>query len=127
MISFRLRYDCEDKDADFHASSFSSRTMVYKGMLTTEQLGEYSDLPRPDMESALADAFGFPQILFLVGQELNLSVICATMGKSTQFEVMRIIVAKQMQLASEVFGDDVEKLFPIIRADGSDSQNSITV
>ena len=27
-----------------------------------------------------------------------------------------------MQLASEVFGDDVEKLFPIIRADGSDSQ-----
>ena len=25
-------------------------------------------------------------------------------------------------LASEVFGEDVEKLFPIIRADGSDSQ-----
>ena len=27
-----------------------------------------------------------------------------------------------MQLASEVFGTDVEKLFPIIREDGSDSQ-----
>jgi len=32
------------------------------------------------------------------------------------------LYARQMQLASEVFGDDVAKLFPIIRADGSDSQ-----
>ncbi|NDH16631.1 MAG: glutamate synthase subunit alpha, partial [Opitutae bacterium] len=32
------------------------------------------------------------------------------------------LYARQMQLASEVFGDDVHKLFPIIRADGSDSQ-----
>ena len=29
------------------------------------------------------------------------------------------LYARQMQLASEVFGEDVEKLFPIIRNDGS--------
>ncbi len=55
IISHRLRYSGESHDVDFHACCFSSRTMTYKGMLTTEQLGEYfPDLSDPDMESALA-------------------------------------------------------------------------
>ena len=60
MISYRLRYASNVLDADFHASSFSSRTLVYKGMLTTEQLSEYfPDLSHPDMESALALSISF--------------------------------------------------------------------
>ena len=55
MISFRLRYSSGSHLSDFHASSFSSRTIVYKGMLTTQQLSDYfPDLSNPEMESALA-------------------------------------------------------------------------
>lgn len=39
IISHRLRYLDQGPDVDFHACCFSSRTIVYKGMLTTEQLG----------------------------------------------------------------------------------------
>ncbi len=40
---------------DFYICSLSSRTMVYKGMLTPEQLGAYYlDLGDPDFESAIA-------------------------------------------------------------------------
>ena len=39
----------------FYISSLSSRTLVYKGMLLTEQMDEfYPDLKNPGMESALA-------------------------------------------------------------------------
>ena len=125
MISFRLRYDCESKDADFHASSFSSRTMVYKGMLTTEQLGEYfPDLQDSDMESALALTHSrFSTNTFPSWPRAQpFRYLCHNGEINTVRGNENWLYARQMQLASEVFGDDVEKLFPIIRADGSDSQ-----
>ena len=83
IISFRLRYDSSQLESDFHASSFSSRTLVYKGMLTTEQLSDYfPDLADPDMESALAQRIqDFPQTHFLVGLVHNLFAIFVTMAK----------------------------------------------
>ena len=55
IISHRLRFSSDDPDVSFHVSSFSSKTMTYKGMLTTEQLTDYfPDLSNPLMESALA-------------------------------------------------------------------------
>ena len=125
MISFRLRYDCESNDADFHASSFSSRTMVYKGMLTTEQLGEYfPDLHDSDMESALALTHSrFSTNTFPSWPRAQpFRYLCHNGEINTVRGNENWLYARQMQLASEVFGDDVEKLFPIIRADGSDSQ-----
>ena len=41
MATHRIRYSGEDEDSLFYISSLSSRTMTYKGMLTTEQLGDY--------------------------------------------------------------------------------------
>ena len=37
IITYRLRYSSSTPDVAFHVSSFSARTMTYKGMLTTEQ------------------------------------------------------------------------------------------
>ena len=55
IISHRLRFSSDDPDVSFHVSSFSSKTMTYKGMLTTQQLTDYfPDLTNPLMESALA-------------------------------------------------------------------------
>jgi len=48
------RSNLPDKEY-FHIPSLSSQTMVYKGMLTSEQLSVvYPDLTDPDLESALA-------------------------------------------------------------------------
>ena len=125
MISFRLRYSSEISDADFHASSFSSRTLVYKGMLTTEQLSDYfPDLTDSDMDSALALTHSrFSTNTFPSWPRAQpFRYLCHNGEINTVRGNENWLYARQMQLASEVFGDDVEKLFPIIRADGSDSQ-----
>ena len=40
MATHRIRYSGRDEDSLF-CQPFSSRTMTYKGMLTTEQLEQY--------------------------------------------------------------------------------------
>ena len=125
IISYRLRYASNVMDADFHASSFSSRTLVYKGMLTTEQLSEYfPDLSDPDMESALALTHSrFSTNTFPSWPRAQpFRYLCHNGEINTVRGNENWLYARQMQLASEVFGRDVDKLFPIIRADGSDSQ-----
>jgi len=125
IISHRLRYAENCDDVDFHACCFSSRTIIYKGMLTTEQLGEYfPDLGDPDMESALALTHSrFSTNTFPSWPRAQpFRYICHNGEINTVRGNENWLYARQMQLASEVFGDDVAKLFPIIRADGSDSQ-----
>jgi glutamate synthase (ferredoxin) len=46
---------CEEKGGSFYIASLSSKTIVYKGMLTAEQLRSfYLDLSDLDFESSLA-------------------------------------------------------------------------
>ena len=53
--SDQIRYSGLDGGDFFYSATLSARTIVYKGMLTTGQLGEYfTDLHHPDMESAMA-------------------------------------------------------------------------
>ncbi|MEC8655616.1 MAG: glutamate synthase large subunit [Verrucomicrobiota bacterium] len=125
MISYRLRYSSSVLDGEFHASSFSSRTLVYKGMLTTEQLSDYfPDLADPDMESALALTHSrFSTNTFPSWPRAQpFRYLCHNGEINTVRGNENWLYARQMQLASEVFAEDVEKIFPIIRADGSDSQ-----
>ena len=125
MISYRLRYSSSVLDGEFHASSFSSRTLVYKGMLTTEQLSDYfPDLADPDMESALALTHSrFSTNTFPSWPRAQpFRYLCHNGEINTVRGNEDWLYARQMQLASEVFAEDVEKIFPIIRADGSDSQ-----
>ena len=55
---YRARREIEQQTSaieNFYIPSFSSRTIVYKGLLTGSQLGSfYPDLSEPDFESALA-------------------------------------------------------------------------
>ncbi|MGB0289760.1 MAG: glutamate synthase subunit alpha, partial [Opitutales bacterium] len=54
-VTHRIRYSGQDEEALFYISSLSSRTMTYKGMLTTQQLKDYfPDLADKAMDSALA-------------------------------------------------------------------------
>ena len=99
--------------------------MTYKGMLTTEQLSEYfPDLADSDMESALALTHSrFSTNTFPSWPRAQpFRYLCHNGEINTVRGNENWLHARQMQLASEVFGSDVKKLMPIIREDGSDSQ-----
>ena len=125
IISHRLRFSSDDPDVSFHFSSFSSKTMTYKGMLTTEQLSDYfPDLSDPLMESALALTHSrFSTNTFPSWHRAQpFRYLCHNGEINTVRGNENWLYARQMQLASDIFGEDVKKLLPIIREDGSDSQ-----
>jgi glutamate synthase (NADPH/NADH) large chain/glutamate synthase (ferredoxin) len=104
--------------------SLSSRTLVYKGMLSAPQLtGFYPDLSDPAFASALALVhsrfstntcpsweLAHPYRLIAHNGEIN------TLRGNVNW--MR---ARESQLASELFGDDLAKVLPVIRPGGSDT------
>ena len=125
LATHRIRYTGEDEDALFYIGSLSSRTMTYKGMLTTEQLEAYfPDLSNEAMDSALALTHSrFSTNTFPSWPRAQpFRYLCHNGEINTVRGNENWLHARQMQLASEVFGDDLKKLLPIIREDGSDSQ-----
>lgn len=125
VATHRIRYSGVDEEALFYVSSLSSQTMTYKGMLTTEQLNDYfPDLSDADMESALALTHSrFSTNTFPNWPRAQpFRYLCHNGEINTVRGNENWLHARQMQLASEVFGKDLKKLLPIIREDGSDSQ-----
>ncbi len=104
--------------------SLSSRTMVYKGMLTTPQLAEFfPDLVNPLVESALAlvhsrfstNTFpswplAHPYRFVSHNGEIN-----TVMGNRNWMR------AREALLASPIWGDRIQKLFPICTPHASDT------
>jgi len=125
LSTYRIRYSGEDDDSLFYVSSLSSRTMTYKGMLTTEQLEAYfPDLSNEAMDSALALTHSrFSTNTFPSWPRAQpFRYLCHNGEINTVRGNENWLHAREMQLASEVFGDDLKKILPIIREDGSDSQ-----
>jgi glutamate synthase domain-containing protein 2/glutamate synthase domain-containing protein 1/glutamate synthase domain-containing protein 3 len=108
----------------FYVPSLSHKTIIYKGMLTPRQLVTfYPDISDPLIESAIAvvhsrfstntfPSWGraHPYRYLIHNGEIN------TLRGNENW-----MYARQGMLASELFGDDLKKLFPIIQEDGSDS------
>ena len=120
----QIRYSHMRAGDAFYIASLSSRTVVYKGMLMSEQVkGFYPDLLDKDMESALAvihsrfstNTFpswerAHPYRYLIHNGEIN-----TLRGNENWMH------ARQSQLSSGLFGDDIKKILPIIHPDGSDS------
>lgn len=120
-----IRYSGKIKGGDFfYISSLSFKTMVYKGMLTTTQLGEYfPDLSHPAMETALALVHSrFSTNTF---PSWNRAHPYRYMAHNGEINTLRGNVnwmhAREALFESELFGDDIKKILPIINTDGSDS------
>ena len=108
----------------FYIPSMSHKTIIYKGMLTARQVGTfYPDLTDPLVESAIA----------VVHSRFSTNTF-PSWGRAHPFRYLihngeintlrgneNWMHARQSMLASELFGDDLKKLFPIIQEDGSDS------
>src|ERR671922_2729975 len=104
--------------------SFSSRTVVYKGMLTAPQLlGYYPDLQDPRTETALALVHSrFSTNTFPSWELAHPYRYIAHNGEiNTLRGNANWMSARESQLASALFGDDLRKLLPIIRPGGSDT------
>ena len=108
----------------FYVPSLSARTLVYKGMLTPEQVDEfYLDLHDPAMESALALVHSrFSTNTFPSWERSHPYRMIAHNGEiNTIRGNVNWMRARQKQFASALFGDDLPKILPIINAEGSDS------
>src|SRR4051794_30727843 len=104
--------------------SFSSRTIVYKGMLTSPQLlGYFPDLQDPRTKSALALVHSrFSTNTFPSWELAHPYRMIAHNGEiNTLRGNVNWMRARESQLASELFGDDLQKVLPVIRPGGSDS------
>ncbi|HKK48974.1 MAG TPA: glutamate synthase large subunit [Alkalispirochaeta sp.] len=119
-----LRGSTDDSNHFFYICSLSTRNIVYKGMLTPEQLFEYyADLSDPLFDTHLAMVHSrfstntFPswdraQPLRFMSHNGEINTLRGNANK------MR---AREGIMESELFGDDVAKITPVIEPDLSDS------
>jgi glutamate synthase (ferredoxin) len=111
-------------DTFWYAPSLSCRTLVYKGMLTPHQVGAYfQDLRDPDMDSALALVHSrFSTNTFPNWERSHPYRYIAHNGEiNTLRGNISWMNARESRLASDLFGDDIHKIKPVINVDGSDS------
>jgi glutamate synthase domain-containing protein 2/glutamate synthase domain-containing protein 1/glutamate synthase domain-containing protein 3 len=105
-------------------ASFSSRTMVYKGMLTAPQLSQYfPDLKDDRLDSRLALVHSrFSTNTFPSWELAHPYRMLAHNGEINTLRGNRNWHrARELTLASPLFGDDVDKIRGLLRDDISDS------
>jgi glutamate synthase (NADPH/NADH) large chain len=108
----------------FYVPSFSSRTIVYKGlMMATEIPGYYHDLNDPLFESALAVVHQRYSTNTFPSWQLAQPFRC--LAHNGEINTLRGNInwmrVREPSLASPLFGADMTKLLPVIDESGSDS------
>ncbi len=110
--------------ADYYMVSLSCRTLVYKGMFLADQLCKYyPDLHEPDFESALALVHQrFSTNTFPTWSLAHPYRMIAHNGEiNTLRGNLNWMAARQASVSSELFGDDISKLWPISYEGQSDT------
>jgi glutamate synthase domain-containing protein 2/glutamate synthase domain-containing protein 1/glutamate synthase domain-containing protein 3 len=110
--------------AELAFPSFSARTIVYKGMLTSPQVTAfYPDLKDARVKSSVALVHSRFSTNTFPSWELAhpYRLICHNGEINTVKGNVNWMRARESELASEVFGDDLPKLLPVVRPGGSDS------
>jgi glutamate synthase (NADPH/NADH) large chain len=123
-ISGRIYQSRERSVSGYYPVSISSRTMIYKGMFLADQLGSYyPDLHDADFESAIA----------LVHQRFSTNtfpswplahpyrMICHNGEINTLRGNNNWMASRQASVSSPLFGDDIQKLWPISYEGQSDT------
>jgi len=111
---------------DCYIPSFSSRVIVYKGLLVAPQLEQfYADLRDPDFTSALAvfhqrySTNTFPN--WFLAQPFR---YLAHNGEINTLRGNRNwMAAREPELSSRMWGDELRELLPVVQEGGSDSMS----
>jgi glutamate synthase (NADPH/NADH) large chain len=120
----RIRESGMDPDGFFHVCSLSPDVMVYKGLLTPEQLPQfYPDLGEPDFVSAIAMVHSrFSTNTFPTWDRAHpFRFICHNGEINTLRGNRNWMNARSALLQSAKFGGGLDRLRPIIVPGGSDS------
>ncbi len=109
---------------EFYITSMSARTITYKGMMLAENLSVYyEDLANEQVESALA----------LIHQRFSTNTapswrlaqpfryLCHNGEINTVQGNINWMMARRQNMSSDIIGDDLEKLWPLIGDGSSDS------
>jgi glutamate synthase (NADPH/NADH) large chain len=125
QASHRLRGDESLSQRQmFYVNSLSTKVIIYKGMLTTDQLFNYfPDLADPDFTSHLAMVHSrFSTNTF---PSWDRAQPCRFMAHNGEINTLRgnmnWMRAREGVVESKLFGDDLSKLFPVVEPDCSDS------
>ncbi len=109
----------------FYIASLSHKTLVYKGMLNSSQLGPYyPDLNDPDMKSALGMVHSrFSTNTFPSWNRAHpYRYLCHNGEINTLRGNINWMHAREARLQSELFGnDELQKMRPVIDVNNSDS------
>ena len=111
-------------DENWYVCSLSTRTIIYKGMLMPAQVDRYfPELRDPAMESSIALVHSrFSTNTFPSWDRAHPYHFLAHNGEiNTLRGNVNWMNARQNHITSELFGDDIKKLLPIINTGGSDS------
>ncbi len=113
----------EGRDS-FYFTSLSTRTIVYKGMLLAAQVGDYyPDLKDSDLVSALALVHQrFSTNTFPTWDLAHPFRMIAHNGEiNTLRGNVNWMAARRHSMASDILGDDLDKIWPLIPEGQSDS------
>lgn len=121
-----IRGSDHDPETMFYIPSLSDNLLVYKGMLKPEQLFSYfTDLRNEGMESHLAMVHSrFSTNTFPSWDRAQpLRLMCHNGEINTLRGNINKMKSRQGQLQHPSFGEDLNKIFPVIEPDCSDSGN----
>jgi len=121
-----IRRVCEltAQDPGLYVASSSSKTINYKGMLISYQLAAfYADLRDERTKSAMALVHSRFSTNTFPSWELAhpYRVICHNGEINTVMGNVNWMRARESQLRSELFGEDLEKILPVVSPGNSDS------
>ena len=123
-ISRAIRESALVERGQVYICSLSANTIVYKGMLLPEQLGQFF----PDLaDSTMVSALGLVHSRFSTNTFPTWSLAHPYRYTVHNGEINTLrgnvnwMRARQGRLASDLFGKDIEKLFPIVYEEQSDS------
>ena len=124
VIRRRFEKAMRESDGFCYVASLSSRTLLFTGLLTPSQLAPfYPDLSDPELTTALA----------LIHSRFSTNTLGAWdlaqpfryLAHNGEINTLRgnrhAMRAREGTMRSPLFGDDLEKLYPILRAEASDS------
>ena len=120
----RLRYAPDARPGDFYAASLSCRTIVYKGMLLSRQVSQlYLDLNDLAYDTAIALVHSrFSTNTFPSWERAHPNRYTIHNGEiNTIHGNCKRMNARQRHVHTDLFGEDLSQVFPIVNDDGSDS------
>lgn len=123
-VIYMFRKRVENATSAVYFCSLSSRTLVYKGMLTTPQVSEYyPDIMDPRFESALALVHSrFSTNTFPSWPLAHPYRLIAHNGEINTLKGNRNwMAAREAVLTSKTLPGDLKRIFPIITPEASDS------